>query len=130
MNKLHFGLFIVCFALSFIHLLDQDTKKNSFSEDPELTGSEDSEGDTEMDEITQNEVADVSGHCGVEFSGNYGDYVTPTADSSGYECRVCGKALLDRSNCRRHVKLKHFNQTQVEVKMESVGVAEQPGGVA
>jgi len=60
---------------------------------------------------------DGQGYGGHEYRGDGGagqqgvsNYVLKT--ESGFTCAECGKQFSDQSNCRRHVKEKHFGAEQ------------------
>ena len=73
----------------------------------------DHEDETHVPEI---KIENVESAEEMKDKGKSGDNVTLTPESSAYECKVCGKTYTDRSNCRRHMKLKHHNQARRYIK--------------
>ena len=41
------------------------------------------------------------------------DFVLVSPDRSQFSCKECGSVFKDHSNCRRHVKTRHFQEQPV-----------------
>ena len=47
-------------------------------------------------------------HIAGPHETSWGSLVIPNENKSEFSCKVCGHVSKDKSNCRRHVKTKHF----------------------
>merc|ERR1719452_351151 len=56
----------------------------------------------------ENYVMDTADQEKGPLETSWGSLVIPNEDRSEFRCTVCGHVSKDKSNCRRHVKTKHF----------------------